>query len=339
MNLASVDQQRILSGPEKVAALLLALDRDVAQKLLKHFDQNELRNIAKIAAGLGAVAAPMIDQLIIDLIDSLSADKIDLVGSANQAEELLTGVIPPDQIADIMSEVLGSSNQYFWQKLSSVPDATLAAYIANEHPQTIAVIFSKIETAFAARLLTQIDARKRKEVVRRMLMSKPVSDAALRILETTLQEDVLSAAPKTSANEASQRIAGIINQMDRDQMEDILQSIADTEPAMAETLKSMLFTFEDLPNLSAQARMILFDQVSTEQLIMALRGSDSTIRGCVLPCLSARTRRMVEAELASSDSPPKREVARAQRAVAEAVLRLAEAGTIEIGPGSESAAA
>jgi flagellar motor switch protein FliG len=162
-----------------------------------------------------------------------------------------------------------------------------------------------------------------------MLTSRRASDAALRILETTLNEDLMLSASAVVGG-VNTRIASIINQMERDHMDDVLQSISESEPTLAEKLKSLLFTFEDIPKLGFRARTVLLDQVPAERLILALRGTDATFRDAVLPILSARTRRMVEAELAAGDMPQRKDILRAQRAIADMVLALAEQGTIEI---------
>ena len=47
-----------LNGPEKVAALLLAMGKPLASRLLKHFDQDELRQVTRSIADLGVVPMP-----------------------------------------------------------------------------------------------------------------------------------------------------------------------------------------------------------------------------------------------------------------------------------------
>lgn len=336
-SLVANERPKSLNGPEKVAALLLSLDKDVAQRVLKHFDQHELRRLAKYAAGLGGVPASILEQLANDMIDMLSSGEPELVGSAGQAEQLLTGVLAPEHLADIMSDVRGSSNDLFWRRLSTTPEAALAAQLVNEHPQTIAIVVSKVDASAAAKLLARLPGELRNGVMRRMLVSRPVSNAALRILETTLQEDIMGSAAADATTGSKIRVAGIINQMEREQMEEVLGTIAQSEPKMAEELKSLLFTFEDIPQLNARAKTVLFDRLSTELLILALKGADATIRETALPMLGARARRMVEAELARGDPPPRREVLRAQREIAETVLRLNAQGLIDIGAADDAA--
>ncbi len=336
-SLVPEEAPRSLSGPQRVAALLLSLDKEVAQRVLKHFDSHDLRRLAKHASTLGNVGAQTLDPLVDDLIEQLSGAGPDLVGSASKAEQLLTGLIPEEDVAEIMSEVLGSSNQFFWQKLSSVPDATAASYLAKEHTQTMAVVLSKVDPAYAAKLLGQLPAERRNLVMRRMLVSRPVSDAMLRVLEIALDEDLVGSANSNAQAGANTRVAGIINQMDRDQMNEALENIEATEPAIAQQLRNMLFSFEDIPKLSERSRSILFDKVATEQVILALRGADEDVKDAILPVLGARVRRMIEAELSSGDLPPKRDILRAQRQIAEMALKLNEQGAIEISGVAEDA--
>jgi flagellar motor switch protein FliG len=321
-----------LVGTDKVVALLLSIDQDVARCVLKHFDQSELRQLAKRASTLGNVAARAIEPVINDMLEQLSANAPDLVIAPDTAEQLLTGVIPPEAVAEIMSDVLGNSNQFFWQRLSSVSENTLASYLANEHPQTIAAVLTKLDTSFAATVLSEMDGAVRNCVIRRMLVSRPVSDAAIRILETTLQEDLLGAQASNAGSGSRSLVAGIINQMDRVQIEEALQTIEDSEPMIAKELRSLVFSFEDIPKLSERARSVLFDKVPTDRLILARRGAEEVVRAAALPILGARVRRMVEAELATGDAPPQRDILKAQRLIANTVLQLSEEGVIEIAP-------
>lgn len=94
-----------LTGAEKVAALLLVMGPPGASRLLKHFDPSELRLITRAAADLGSVPSAAIEHLIDEFYDSFSAG-LDLMGNAGQAQQLMAGVLPPDQIADIMTAMM-----------------------------------------------------------------------------------------------------------------------------------------------------------------------------------------------------------------------------------------
>ncbi len=122
----------------------------------------------------------------------------------------------------------------------------------------------------------------------------------------------------------------IINKLERDQMEEVLQSLEATKPAEAEALRGHLFTFEDLAKLTPKARTTLFDKVPNDKVVLALKGTDETFRDIMLQALASRVRRMVEQELNSGQAVSNREVAEARRTIAGMALDLASRGEIEL---------
>ena len=118
--------------------------------------------------------------------------------------------------------------------------------------------------------------------------------------------------------------------MEPAQVDDLLSDLEQSRPDAAQALKGMLFKFDDIVHLSAQARSILFDQVPTERVVIALKGASSPLCEAVLSTLAARARRMVEAELARNEVTPEREIAKARRAIADLVLSLSDRGLVEL---------
>jgi flagellar motor switch protein FliG len=328
---------KALRGADKVAALLLSLEKPIAARLLSKFDSLELRQITRAAADLGAVPAATLEALIEEFASHFS-NGVDLMGSAGQAQQLLAGVVPPEQLADIMADVLGNSNHSLWERLSGVSDTVFAGFLAKEHPQTAALALSKVTPSCAAKVMGLLPRELRNSLMRRMLSFKPVTEPPVRILEGALQEELLVNVARNTSSDSHSRIADIINKMERNQMEDVLQSLTEQRPKEAEVLKGLLFTFDDIVNLSPKARSVLFDQVPTERVVLALKGTEAEFRDLVLSSLASRAKRMVEAELANGDAAPQRDVMKARRAIADLVLEMAEKGQIELHSSDEESA-
>lgn len=331
-------QSRMLSGAEKAAALLLAMGRPLAARLLKRFDQLELRQITRAAAHLGAISSEALETLVEEFTENFTIGA-DLLGNAGEAEQLLTGALPPEEVADILSDVLGSSNSGLWEKLANASEAPLAAYIEKEHPQTAAFILAKVNPASAAKVVALLPRDLRNELLLRMIGPAEVSGEALRIVEAALQEDLLKNAGRAAGADSRARIADIVNRLDPNAVEDVLQSIGEAQPKDAAILKKMLFTFDDLVNLSNRARALLFDSAPTETVVLALRGTETAFRDAVLSSMASRARRLVESELSNGASVPQRDIVKARRAIAELVLKMAQRGEIEIGAAESEEAA
>lgn len=318
-----------LSGSEKVAVLLLAMGKPLASRLLKHFDQDELRQVTRSIADLGLVPMPVLEDMIEEFAGQF-AHGTGLVITPTDAENLLAGILSPEEIADIMSDVTGNSNQSIWQRLSNVSENLFAGYLIKEHPQAAAAILSKVTPACAAKVMAQLPRDLRNELMRRMVGIAIISEPIMRTLEATLQDDLLVNVSRNNRAVHNARMADIINKMEREQMEDVLQSLAEVRPKAAETLRGLLFTFDVIIKLQPRARMVLFDQVPTEQVVLSLKGTDPGFRDSILSTLSTRARRMVESELSNGAPAAHRDVVKARRAIAELALEMSERGEIEL---------
>jgi len=326
---------RVLLGAEKVAALLLAMDKQVAGRLLKRFDPLELRQVTRAAAELGSVNPATIEHLIADFTEQFTAGA-ELLGSAGEAESLLAGALPEDQAAEILSDVLGNSNKAMWDRLSAAPEAALATYLQKEHPQTFAFVLSKLSSGSAAKVMALTPRELRNSLMKRMLSPRPVMDPMMRLLERTMHEDLLLNVARNTGGDTHSKIADIINKMEREQIDEVLNALAEDRPKDAETLRGLLFTFEDIAKLSAKARTAVFDKAPADRVVLALKGTDASFREMILSSMGARARRMVEAELNGGGPAQQRDVLKARRAIADMVLEMAERNEIEINSNGES---
>jgi flagellar motor switch protein FliG len=253
-----------------------------------------------------------------------------IISSANEAQELLAGVLSPEEISDIMSDVTGNSNRTIWERLSGVTEAIFGSYLIKEHPQTAALILSKVTPVCAAKVMAQLPRELRNELMRRMVGIAIVMEPAMRMLESVLQEDLLVNVARNNRSGHNARMANIINKMDREQMEDVLSSLGEVRPKVAETLRSLLFTFDDLIKLPPKSRLVLFDLIPTERIVLALKGTDPGFRDVILSTLSARARRIVESELLNGGPAPQREVQKARRSIADIALEMSQRGELEL---------
>ncbi|XHC12003.1 flagellar motor switch protein FliG [Labrenzia sp. ac12] len=328
---------RRMNGTQRVAALLLSLGKTSSQKLLRHFDQEEIRMITVSAAQLGTVASEELDRLAEEFIEQFSHGTT-LYGSANEVEKMLEGVLPDDQLADIMSDVLGNSNRSIWDRLTTVSETVFANYLLKEHPQTAALILTKIKPSAAAKVLGQINNQTRNSLVRRMLSIKAVVPEIMRDVEKTMHEDFMLNLSGTLEADSHARMADILNKMDREHMEDALENLNEVKPKTAELLKGLLFTFDDITNLNARTRMAIFDQIPTDRIVLALKGTNAQFREVILSSLTSRARRIAEHELAAGEPAAQRDVLDARSAITNLALEMASRGEIELNPKQDEGA-
>jgi flagellar motor switch protein FliG len=263
-----------LTGPQKVAAILLTLGKPSAAQVMKHFTHSELRSVTMAAARLGAVPSDQIELLVQEFSTDYSAGAA-LLGDASQARAMLTDAVPADQIADILAELGGVVGPDVWKSMANLPDALLATFLKEEHPVTATFVLSKLEPGLSARVIGQLPREMRNQVLMRLLAPPKVGPGALALIEDAVRDALLGGAAAARGEDNRARIADIINNLDASDAEDVMRSLAAAKPQDARIVRTMLFSFIDLTRLSQRARALLFDKLTTDVIVLALRGTDA----------------------------------------------------------------
>ena len=328
-----------LTGPQKAAAILVAIGRPSASRLLKHFNAEDLRKLAGHARTLEPISPLDFEQLVKQFEDSF-AEGAPVSEAAQRFEGLLREALPQDEADAVFEERVQPQlvQESVWAGLARLPIEGLQAYLADQHPQIIAYIVSKLPSDLAARIFVGLPPQLRSAVVQRSLHIGNVAPAAADLLEDVLRRDLLGRSDAGPVKAHHGQIANIFNQLDRQEMEELMASLKDLSHDDISRIKAKLFNFEDIERLSQRARLLLFDDVQTEQIATALRGADAALQETVLSSLSARGRRMVESELAAEQGNiTSQNIADARRVIARIAIDLSERGiiTLDTGEGTE----
>ncbi|HEU0160546.1 MAG TPA: FliG C-terminal domain-containing protein [Hyphomicrobiaceae bacterium] len=320
-----------LPGPAKAALLLLALGKTRAAKVLRRFDAEELKQLSRSALALRPVPLGDLDNLIEEFAQRF-ATGLNFIGSINDVKSLLDDALASEAPGTAL-EGAPTGSPGVWEVVAKQQPQALQPYLLREHPQTIAVILSKIGSEPAAAVISILPAGLRNTLLARMLNLKSIEADGLDVLEATLREDFMATA---TAGGAYAEIANILNRLDKAQCDELIKGLAEKRPDDAKALKRLLFTFAELPLLPAKARGVLLDQVPIERLVLALRGTDAAFQASILSTLASRSKRMVEAELQNPVDVPPAEIAQARRAIVEVVLKMMAKGDVEPPAGEAS---
>ena len=261
-----------------------------------------------------------------------------LLGDENQARDLLADAAPADQVDEILADLGGAGDLDPWKASSHTPDALLANFLKEERPVTAAFILSRIEPAVTMRVVALLPREARNETLVRLLRPPTVLPGGLEIIERALRRTLLGGVSATGDDNRT-RLAEIINSLGTQEADDFMRTLAATRPQDARVVRKMLFSFQDLPRLSQRGRALLFDKLSTDVVVLALRGTDHDFREPVLSAMASRSRRLVESELGQPSGAPPIETEKARRQIVKLVLVMAQRGEIELPTSDEEAGA
>lgn len=328
-----------LTQAQKAAAVLVAMGKPSAARLLKFFKLDELKILIEAARRLRTVPQAELEKVIQEFEDEFT-EGVGLLDSADRIDMLLSDSLPPEEINLLMGkentqEIDGGD---VWRELEKLEPARLAKILEQEHPQTVAAILSAMAPQAASRVVVTLDRALRGEVMRRLASLGQIPPAARRLIERRITETLRTEAKGGSDSEGQARVATLLNELDKETANELIRDLESAGAEDVDAIRARLFTFDDVVHLSQKARVTLLDGLSTDLVTLALRDASPEVKEAVLSALGTRSRRMIESELSMpADGVPADEVASARRRIAATALQLAQEGKLEL-PSTRQAA-
>ena len=320
-----------LSGVEKAAVFLLSLGEE-HKSLWEQFDDEEIKEISQAMSNLGNVHSGTVESLVVEFISRMSGSGA-VMGSYEQTQRLLASILPADKVESIMDEIRGPAGRTMWEKLGNVAEITLANYLKNEYPQTVAVILSKVKAEHAARVLSALPDDFALECVNRMLHMEPVQRDILEKIEVTLRNEFMSNLARTSKRDSHELMAEIFNNFDRSTENRFIGALEERNRESAERIRSLMFVFEDLKKLDPGGIQTLLRAVDKGQLGLALKGASEELRTLFFSNMSERAAKILKDDMANMGPVRLKDVDSAQSAMVQVAKDLATKGEIMLSEG------
>jgi len=323
-----------LSRAQKAAAILVAMGKPSASRMLKFFKQEELKALIEGARLLRTIPQAELERIVAEFEDEFTegAGQLD---SADKMDDILNETLSPEEMNAIMGREqeaqAAAPPPPVWPELEKMEPAKLGAFLAGEHAQTAALVLSKVTPQAAASVLLTLEKPQRSEVIKRMMSTATIPERAISLLEAQVRSRLLSATAQKDNSAGQIRVASLLNELDKTQLDEMMQDLQEAGTPDLEAVRSRLFSFEDILLLSAKARLALFDGLSTELVTMCLREASPQIVEAVLSSIGARARRMIESELGQgSEGVAMADIIKARKSIAATAIRMAREGAFEL---------
>ena len=324
------EDYRGITGPEKSAILLMSLGEEQAGKLFALLDDEEIKEISQVMAGLGTVSSNIVERLFVEFAEQVSSTG-SLVGSMDSTERLLTKVLGGDRVGDIMEEIRGPAGRTMWDKLANVNEQVLANYLKNEYPQTVAVILGKIGQAHAGKVLSILPENFAMEVVMRMLRMEAVNKDIEKDVERVLRTEFMSNLARTNRRDSHEMMAEIFNHLDRATESRFLSALEERNKDSAEKIRALMFTFEDLSRMDPAGVQTLLRAVDKDKLTIALKGASEELKDLCFWNMSEHAAKLLREDMQSLGPMRLKDVEDAQTAMVTAAKDLSDRGELVIG--------
>ncbi len=323
-----------LTRPEQAALLLLAVGQDRAANVLKNMGPKEVQNIGATMAALDSIRPEMVDQVLESFISEIKNETGLGLDSDEYIRNMLTNALGADKASSIIDRILMGANSKGIEQLKWMDSRSIADLIRLEHPQIIAIILSLLDADQSAEVLSLLPENMRSDILMRIATLEGVQPAALKELDEMMEKQLTgSDSVKSSSIGGIDAAANILNFVEGTISEEMMEAINENDPELGQQIQDKMFVFEDLVAVDDRGIQTLLREVSTDQLLLALRGVDDELKEKIFSNMSKRAAEMLRDDLEAA--PPTRlsEVEAAQKDILGIAKKLADAGEITLGGG------
>lgn len=332
--MSSMDEQ----GLEDSAILLMSLGEEQAAEIFKHLDPKEVQHLGETMARLKTVSRERV-QNVLTRFSTDVADTRSLVEDTDAyVKSVLRKALGDDKAKLLIDRILQGNDMSGIESLKWMEPAAVAELLHDEHPQIIATILVHLGTEQAAGVLQQLEEARRNEVTVRIATLDSVQPVALRDLNEVMSK-VLSGSEKLRKSRLGgiKPAADLINMLGNGADTAVLDYIAEVDSELAQQIMESMFVFEDVGKIDDRGIQALLTEVSTDSLVVALKGADPELRDKILRNMSSRAADALREELELRGPIRLSEVEAEQKIILQTVRRLSEEGTIVLGGGGDDA--
>jgi flagellar motor switch protein FliG len=321
------------SGVQKAAVLMVTLGEELSGLVLKHLEEDEVAAIGKEVARIPAITAVEAEGILDEFYQMSMAQDYVLKGGIEYARKMLVNAFGPEmatRILDRLVKLLGHDTASF-DALQKADPQQLAKFIHSEHPQTIALILSHLGSSQAAGLLFSLPPEIRADVALRMANLEQISPDIISKIAGIIGQKLKALGELSRESYGGVRaVAEMFNRLDSGTSKEILDTIEAQDPNLAETIRHLMFVFEDLLLIDQNGIKEILARVDRKLLTVALKGTSDQLKNHFMQCMSQRGAEMLREDMEALGPVKIKEVEAAQQQIIAVVRQLESEGVLSL---------
>ncbi|MGH2639809.1 MAG: flagellar motor switch protein FliG [Rhabdochlamydiaceae bacterium] len=325
-----------LSSRQKAAVLLMALGPDVSGKVVRHLQEDHIEALTLELARMEKVTAEQRQSIIDEFYEIAIAQDFIAEGGMDHAQRVLENAFGSDRAGEILRKVAAAMQVVPFEFLKRADPAQVLTFIQDEHPQTIAMILAYMPMNSAAMILSKLPSELRGDVAARIAMMEQTPPEVIRRVEEVLEKKVSAMVTQDMSQAGGPKaLVDLLNRVDRSTERLILDSLTELSPELADTVKNMMFVFEDILHLDDKSIQTILREVDTKDLATALKGVNPEVQNKVFKNMSERASAMLKEEMEFMGPVRLRVVEEAQQKIVSSIRKLEETGDLVLDRGDD----
>jgi len=322
---------------DKAAILLISLGETDAAEILKHMGPKEVQMIGEAMAQLNNVPQTKVESVIGDFMGLVSDQTGIGINNDIYIRSMLNQALGEEKAKTLLDRILMSTNTSGLDTLRWMEPRQIAEIIRYEHPQIQAVVVAYLEPDAAAGVLGCFDEKQRLDILMRVAALDRIQPQALQELNDILERQFAGAGGSSTATLGGVKsAANIMNFIDSSIEVELMESIKESDEYLASSISDLMFVFDNLLDVEDMGIQAILREVSTDVLVVALKGADVALQDKVFKNMSKRAAELLKDDLEAKGAVRVSDVEGAQKEVLTIARKLADDGEIILGGGGEA---
>lgn len=332
--LDNVDYEN-LKGFDKAAILVNYLGKDAVKVLFKKIDDSDIRKLLNQMSKYRVVPVHITKRVLEEYYEMISESEDYIFSDGIMGKDAIVDAIGEERARGILGGIsIVNAGQRTLESLEIVDAKSLATFLVNEHPQTVAVILAHLEPEKKGEVLKRLPETLQAEVVLRIANLEHVDPELIAEIDRVLKNQLSNTATvEQSALGGVQPVAEMLNVMDKNTESSIMSRLEEKDPLLAEEIRKLMFVFDDIAKIDDRGIQALLKEVANDKLLLALKTASEEIRSKIFKNISARAAEMLKEDLSGMGPSRLSDVETAQQEIVNVARRLEAEGKILIARG------
>ncbi|MEZ5505145.1 MAG: flagellar motor switch protein FliG [Gammaproteobacteria bacterium] len=329
---AKKDAAKGIPALEKAAILLMSLGEENAAEVLRHMGPKEVQKIGLTMSRLQNINKDQVEGVMAEFMEQISNQTALGVGADGYIRKMLVNALGEDKAGTLIDRILTGGNTTGLDTLRWMDARSISDLIRFEHPQIQAIVVAYLDPDQAAETLRYFDERVRLDIIMRIASLESVQPHAMQELNDILEKQFSKQTSSASTDLGGTKCAAdIMNFLDTTTESQLMESIKELDEDLAQEIQDLMFVFDNLADVDDRGIQALLREVSSESLILALKGADEIVKEKIFANMSKRAAELLRDDLEAKGPVKVSDVEAAQKEILSIARRMAEAGEIVLG--------
>ena len=329
---APAPKQFTMTTVDQAAVLLMTLGEVDAAEVLKHMGPKEVQRVGAAMSRLANIEQDQVHHVLSNFMEQVRHLTGLGVGADNYIRGMLVTALGEDKANGLIDRILLGGNTSGLDTLKWMEARSIADIVRNEHPQIQAIVLAYLDPDQSAEVLSYFPDIVRLDIMMRISALDTVQPSALQELNDILEKQFSgSSGSQTTTMGGYKCAAEIMNNLDSGIEGELMEAIKEVDEDLGNQIQDLMFVFDNLRDVDDRGIQAILREVSSDLLIIALKGADTDLQEKVFANMSKRAAELLRDDLEAKGPVKLSEVEGAQKEILVTARRMADAGEIVLG--------